>query len=239
MAPTWGLAETGCVGTAQADLELPRIETIDRAILAGEERAVVSESGGVPVVAVGPPLPRVVLEIRDKQGRVLPDRHVGEIWLSSDSLFSEYNADPELTARVLVGDWINTGDRGYLAEGFLYFTVREKDLIVIGGEKYMPDDIEAAINRVPGVREGCAVSFGIINEDRGTEELAAVVETREEGDEVVEQLVKSIRNEVMRSIGIALRYLVLTPPGGTEKTTSGKIARTATRERHLEALLKS
>ena len=159
--------------------------------------------------------------------------------MSSDSIFSEYNADPELTARVIVERWIDTADRGYLHDGPLYFIVGNKDLIVIGGEKYMPDDIEAAINRVQGVREGCAVAFGILSEDRGTEELAAVVETREEEEEALARLAKSIRDEVTRSTGLGLRYLVLTPPGGADKTTSGKIARSATRQRHLEALLAS
>ncbi|GAG39243.1 unnamed protein product, partial [marine sediment metagenome] len=132
--------------------------------------------------------------------------------------------------------WLETGDRGYMVDGYVFFVARDKDLIVIGGEKYVPDDIESAINRVPGVREGCVVVFGMLDEERGTEGLAAVVETRESTSEGLEKLRRAIRSEVTRTTGLGLPHLLLTSPGGVEKTTSGKLARSATRRRHLAAL---
>jgi acyl-CoA synthetase (AMP-forming)/AMP-acid ligase II len=164
---------------------------------------------------------------------VLPDRHVGEIWLRSNCLFEGYQNDPELTARVCVDGWLDSGDRGYLVGEDLFFVSREKDLIVIGGEKYAPHDVETTINSVPGVREGCAVAFGVMNPDSGTEELAAVVETRLEGEELAE-LARAIRSEVSGRIGLGIRYLHLVPPGGIDKTTSGKLARRSTRSRYPE-----
>jgi acyl-CoA synthetase (AMP-forming)/AMP-acid ligase II len=86
------------------------------------------------------------------------------------------------------------------------------------------------------VRQGCAVAFGVLNEERGTEELAAIVETRVEGDAERDALERAIRAEVLRTIGLALRHVVLVPPGGVEKTTSGKLARRASRHRWAERL---
>ena len=113
----------------------------------------------------------------------------------------------------------------------LFFIARQKDLLVIAGEKYAPHDLETVINRVDGVREGCVVVFGVLNEARGTEDVCAVVETRESAADTRTALVEAIRVAVAGSTGIGLRHVLLVPPGGVEKTTSGKLARSATRQR--------
>jgi fatty-acyl-CoA synthase len=168
--------------------------------------------------------------------RPLPDRHVGAVWLRSNSLFAGYHRDPEATARALVDGWLDTGDVGYLVDGELHFVTRDKDVIVVGGEKYAPHDVETVINRVPGVREGCAVVFGLLNEERGTEDLAAVVEVRDAAEAAMPALRDAIRVAVARAIGLGLRHVLLVPPGGVEKTTSGKLARRATRARYADRL---
>jgi len=86
------------------------------------------------------------------------------------------------------------------------------------------------------VRAGCAVAFGVMSDARGTEEVAAVVETRETG-ESASALDRAVRDKVLQSTGLSLRHLVLVPPGGIEKTTSGKLARRATRARHADRLV--
>jgi acyl-CoA synthetase (AMP-forming)/AMP-acid ligase II len=234
MTPAWGLAENVTIATAHPVSAPPRVERVDREQL-GRGVARPCGAGGVASVAIGRCLPGCRLEIRDDRGATLPERRVGAVWLRSDSLMSGYHRDPELTARVLVRGWLDTGDHGYLADGDLFFVSREKDLIVIGGEKYAPHDIETLVNEVPGVRAGCAVAFGVMNEARGTEELAAVIETRETGDAAA-ALERAVRQKVLSATGLALRHVVLVAPGGVEKTTSGKLARRATRERHAARL---
>jgi acyl-CoA synthetase (AMP-forming)/AMP-acid ligase II len=235
MTAAWGLAETVMVATAHPVDEAPRIDHVDRRRLAAEGIAVPTAGDGVSFVATGRPLPNVEIEIRDRESlEPLPDRHVGEIWLRSNCLFEGYKNDPERTARVLRDGWLDSGDRGYLAGEDLFFVAREKDLIVIGGEKYAPHDVETAINRVPGVREGCAVAFGVVNRETGTEDLGAVVETRVEGEDALADLHRQIRLEVTRTIGLGIRHLHLVPPGGIDKTTSGKLARASTRARYPE-----
>jgi len=235
MTPAWGLAENVTIATAHPVDTAPRIEHIDRDALATREVAEPCEQDGIPSIAIGRCLPGCAVEIRDASGARLPERRVGAVWLHSDSLLSGYHGDPALTARVLVDGWLDTGDVGYRADGDLFFVSRDKDLIVIGGEKYAPHDIETLINDVPGVRAGCAVAFGIPSEARGTEELAAVIETREK-DEGAAALDRAVRDKVLRATGLALRHVVLVPPGGVEKTTSGKLARRATRARHAHRL---
>ncbi len=137
---------------------------------------------------------------------------------------------------MLVEGWLDTGDRGYLADGDLFFVARGKDLIVIAGEKYAPHDIETAINQVPGVREGCVVAFGVLDPERGTEGVAAIVETKLAAGDDLEALARAIGSHVTRTTGLALRHLKLVPPGGIQKTTSGKLARAATRERYVGEL---
>jgi acyl-CoA synthetase (AMP-forming)/AMP-acid ligase II len=236
MTPAWGLAENVTIATAHPVGERPLVETIDRAGLAADGVARPVSGGGIPSVAIGRCLPRCAVEIRDAERCALPDRRLGAVWLRSDSLFSAYHRNPALTADVLVNGWLDTGDRGYVADGHLFFVARDKDLIVIGGEKYAPHDVETAINRVPGVREGCAVALGVLDPERGTEDVAAVVETRETDEPALAALRDAIRVEVTRATGLALRHVLLVPPGGVEKTTSGKLARRATRRRWAERL---
>ncbi len=231
MTPAWGLAENVTIATAHPVDSAPRIERIDRAALA-RGRAEPCTGDGLDSVAIGRCLPRCKIEIRDG-GRLLGEREVGEVWLASSSLFEGYHRAPERTAQVLRDGWLNTGDRGYVADGDLFFVARDKDLIVIAGEKYAPHDLETVINEVPGVREGCAVVFGVLDDERGTEVLGAVVETKLEDPDELAALERAIRTHVTRTTGLALRHLKLVPPGGVHKTTSGKLARSATRERYL------
>jgi acyl-CoA synthetase (AMP-forming)/AMP-acid ligase II len=235
MTPAWGLAENVTIATAHPVSHVPRVETIDRQALATENVARTTAGDGLPSVAIGRCLPHCELEIRDGDRR-LPDRHVGAVWIRTDSLLARYHHDAERTARCLVDGWLDTGDRGYVADGDLFFVAREKDLLIVAGEKYAPHDVETVINRVPGVREGCSVAFGVSNSERGTEDIAAVVETREGDEQARERLRDRIRADVTRATGLALRWVLLVPPGGIEKTTSGKLARAATQRRYAEAL---
>jgi acyl-CoA synthetase (AMP-forming)/AMP-acid ligase II len=233
-SPHYGLAE--CVTAATGDLttELPRIDVIDRREVSTSHRAIPTEGNGIPIVGCGRALPGCRVEIRDESRRPLPERTVGDIWVSAPWLFTDYNREPEQTARVRVDGWVLTGDKGYLADGHLFFFSREKDLVVIGGEKYSPQDIETAVNTVPGVREGCCVAFGVLNRDRGTEELAVVAETKQEDADAREAMRRAIRRAVMDATGLGVRHLELVLPGGVQKTTSGKLARAAMRQRYRE-----
>lgn len=236
MTPIWGMAENVTVATAHPVSQPPLVEHLDPRRLSESSVARPTAAGGLPSVSVGRCLPGCEVEIHASNGARLPERSIGEIWLRSDSLFDAYQKDPALSQQALRAGWFRTGDRGYLADGNLFFVSREKDLIVIGGEKYAPHHVELAINRVHGVRQGCAIAFGWRNDISGTEELAAVVETKLQDSSDLEALRREIRTTVMETVGLPLRRLKLVPPGGVEKTTSGKLARMATRRRYAQEL---
>jgi fatty-acyl-CoA synthase len=236
MTAAWGAAETTCIGTAHPVGEPPRIDAIDRTALATENVARPGGSSVLRLASVGKCLPGYEVEVRDERGRALPDRVVGTLWLRTDAMSSGYQGNPELTAEVFVDGWFNTGDRGYLADGHVFFVSREKDLIVIAGEKYAPHDVEQAATCVPGIREGCAVAFGVLNPQRGTEDVAVVAETKETDPEALAALREAIQTSVMRAVGLGVRHVLLVGPGGIAKTTSGKLARGATRRRYEERL---
>lgn len=234
--PFYGLAENVTAVTAHPVDQAPRVDWIDRDALAAQEIARPASGPGLACVGVGRCLPRCRVEIRDAEGKALPERRVGNIWIHSDCMFQGYRGQPELTARTLVDGWLDSGDRGYLAGGDLFFVAREKDLIIIGGEKVVPHDVESLVNEVPGVRPGCAVAFGVANPARGTEEVAVVAETKEAGAEERARLESTIRARVLGELGLSVRHVLLVPPGGVEKTTSGKLARRATRARYADRL---
>ena len=235
ITPAWGLAENALMATVHPVDEPPLIETIDREALVRDGMARPSPAG-LQVVAVGRPLARHTIEIRDSAGRALGERQVGEVWLRSDCLFAGYHNDPAETAETLVDGWLDTGDRAYFAGPDLFFVTRRKDVIVIGGMKYAPHDIENAANSVAGVRQGCVVAFGVLDPERGTEDVAVVAETRETDPDTLARLRDAIRDAVMRATGLPARHVLLVPAGGVVKTTSGKLARAATRERYAAAL---
>jgi acyl-CoA synthetase (AMP-forming)/AMP-acid ligase II len=229
----YGMAEFVTAVTMDGPDDELAIESVDRSAVAAEGVArLTKDETGLCLVGVGRCLVDTELEIRDEARNALPDREIGTIWFRGSSLFSGYRDDPELTARSLVDGWLESGDRGYVVGDRLFFVSREKDLIVVGGEKYAPHDIETVANSVRGVREGCVVAFGVMNPDRGTEEVAVVAEVRTQDPDELDALRRAIRNEIVRETGLGVRHLVLVQPGGVQKTTSGKLARSATRDRY-------
>jgi len=234
LKPAWGLAESVCLLTGIGADEEPRSLRVDRDALAQQDLARPVQEDGVRLTSCGRPYANCQLEIRNAAGTVHGEGELGEVWARSDCLLLGYHGDPERTAAILQGGWLDTGDRGFLHEGHLYFVAREKDLIVIGGEKYAPQEIESVLNTVPGVRAGCAVAFGVMNRNRGTEDVAVVAETRLTGEDELQALREAIRTEVARHTGLGVRHVLLVPPGGVTKTTSGKLARGATEARYHE-----
>jgi len=104
--------------------------------------------------SVGPPLPGIEIRI-DEAG----SDGVGEILARGANLMTGYYRDPEATRAVLRDGWFRTGDLGRLDdEGFLHVTGRLKDLIVTpSGKNVYPDEVEAALKDLPGVKELCVV----------------------------------------------------------------------------------
>lgn len=226
----YGLAEATLGVSAPPVLNPPPPWWVDGLALAAEGVATdidPARPGARPLVSVGQPIPGVQIQIRDDNDGPVPDGTVGEICVRSEHAMLGYWNDPDATAEAIRDGWVHTGDLGVLGPHGLYITGRIKDMIIVGGRNIYPEDAERATARVPGVRKGNAVAFGIAR--RAREGLVVIAETRLVGDEA-SRLAKQIATEVRKAMRVAADQVVLLVPGSLPKTPSGKLQRRLTRK---------
>ncbi|MBT3397084.1 MAG: AMP-binding protein, partial [Alphaproteobacteria bacterium] len=233
MRPVYGLAENS-VGLAfpQIDRE-PMAERIDREIFSRTGEAVPAAADTVDpleFMICGQPLPGHEIRIVDDAGRELDERREGDIEFRGPSSTQGYYRNPEATKALFHGDWLRTGDKGYLVKGEVVISGREKDTIVRAGRNIYAAQLEAAVYEVPGIRKGCVAIFGSSNKASGTEDLVVLAETRSVDPDEREALEKAVNRAVIDSIGEPPDEVVLAPPHTVLKTSSGKIRRSATRQ---------
>ena len=236
MTPVYGLAESS-VGLAFPPLGRgPLIDRVDREALSasGIARAAPAEDQHARrIISCGRALPGHAIRIVDAGGRELPERTQGRVQFRGPSATRGYYRNPEATAHLFDGDWLNSGDLGYLAAGELYLTGREKDIIIRGGHNLYPQELEEAVSQLPGVRRGGVAVFPATDAQTGTERLVVLAEIREEGTaEERSRIEAEINHLAIDLIGLPADAIVLAPPRTVLKTSSGKIRRAACRERY-------
>lgn len=227
--PGYGLAEATLKVTARRYGEGPLVSTI-----AGRE-----------LVACGAPIleTRVVI-VDPATSRPVKDGQTGEIWVGGPSVAAGYWQRADATeatfaARTASGDgpFLRTGDLGLMHEGQLYVAGRIKDVLIIRGQNYYPQDVEASVERsgVP-VRAGSGAAFSV--ERDGEERLVIAYEVdRSVKAREAPAHVESIRAAIVRDHELHADDVVLLRPGGAPKTSSGKIRRRACRDAYLEGSL--
>jgi acyl-CoA synthetase (AMP-forming)/AMP-acid ligase II len=223
----------------QGGVDAPVIyEDIDRETLQTRKVAQVAKSGqiGVRMMGTGKAIHKTRVRIIDTEGHNLADRQVGEVALQSDCMLTSYYHRPDATEKALVEGWYLTGDYGYLVDGELYITGRKKDLIIVGGKNIYPQDLELLAYEVPGVHAGRASTFGVFNEATGTEDVVMVAEVDLVDPVESQKIADGIRATVTRGSAVALRYVHLVRPPWLVKTSSGKTARSANREKFLKEM---
>lgn len=249
MMPVYGLAETCVALTFPAPGRGARFDRIDAAVLAREGRAEPALDGTLEIAACGRPLAGHEVRIAGDRGEPCCDRVQGRILFRGPSTMAGYFDRPDATAAVryaLPGDdragpWIDTGDLGYLADGELHVTGRAKDLIIKGGRKYHPQDIEDALKAVEGLRKGCAVAFDVRTgsgrdspaDGFSGEAIVVLAESREPPARHAE-LAAAITAAVQRQIGTPPDRVQILRPGSLPKTSSGKLRRRESRKLYLE-----
>ena len=183
-------------------------------------------------VSCGHPLLGHQIRIVDPAGYELPERQEGQLEFCGPSATSGYFRNPEDTRGLYHDTWIRSGDRAYIAEGEVFITGREKDLIIRAGRNIYPHELEEAVGAIEGIRKGCVAAFGSTDQVSGTERLVILAETRETSDAVRADLHTQIDACVVDLLGAPPDDVILTPPQSVLKTSSGKIRRSATRERY-------
>jgi 1-acyl-sn-glycerol-3-phosphate acyltransferase len=233
MAPVYGLAEATLGVAFPPPLRGPKLDRVDRERFAQGGRAVpvpVEHEDALTFVACGYPVPGHQLRVVDGAGRELPDREEGHIQFSGPSVTSGYHRNPEATRDLLRGEWMNTGDYGYVADGDIHITGRVKDTIIRAGRNIHPYELEEAVGNLAGVRKGCVAVFGSRDRRAGTEKIVVLAETRETDAARRDALRGNINDLAVAIIGMTPDDIVLAAPGTVLKTSSGKIRRAASRE---------
>ena len=220
------------LGSDPAVLEIDREAFMSERVAKGR----VDENPAMKMMSSGKPLENVQIKVLDENRNEVADRVVGEIALTSDCMLTGYYHREDATEKAFIDGWYLTGDYGFVADGEVYVSGRKKDLIIVGGKNVYPQDLEALTYEVPGVHAGRSVAFGMFNDEEGTEDVVIIAEVDSEDAAEQQRVADAIRAHVTKNSAIALRYVKVVDPKWIVKTSSGKTARSANREKFLQEL---
>ncbi len=238
LAASYAMAEN-VFGVTQGGIDYPLVEDhINRDIFQIEKRAVPVKEGEPELIMVstGKPIRNVSVRIVDEKDAILKERQIGEVLIKSNCLFNGYYNRPDITQKAFLDGWFRTGDYGYMADGEVYITGRKKDLIIVGGKNIYPQDLEAIAMEIDGVHPGRVVAFGVFNENSGTEDVVIVAEVDKKNAEEKENIGAAIKEKVTQNSAIALRHVLIVEAKWLIKTSSGKIARSANKEKYINLI---
>jgi fatty-acyl-CoA synthase len=230
--PSYGLAETTLAVTIMPPGEGIIVELVEETELSGGNAPQDRPQRYRAIVNCGKPVMGMTVEIRDDFGAILQEKTIGKVWTTGPSLMVGYFRDQEATDACMVDGWLDTGDMGYLSDGYLYIVGRAKDMIIINGKNHWPQDIEWAVEQLPGFKQGDIAAFSITTPG-GEEAPAVLVHCRVSDNEERARLRDDIRERV-RSITGMNCVVELVPPRSLPRTSSGKLSRSKARKLYLE-----
>ncbi len=228
LMPVYGLSEAALAVTFTPPGRGWRSRRLDPVALAARGAV---EEGAREVVSVGRPVPGVEVEVRGGEGRALPERRLGRIYARGPSVMLGYLGQPEATLRALAGGWLDTGDLGFIEGGELWVHGRAKDVVVLRGANHAPDELEAPLEHVSGVRPGCAAAVGFEPGEEGEELLLLAERSGHPRDD--EQVAEAARQAVLEHTGARAHTVALLDPGTLPRTSSGKLRRSEALRRWL------
>jgi fatty-acyl-CoA synthase len=234
--PSYGLAEATLAVTVMPPGEGIRVELVEEERLSGTRRDLSRPARYRAIVNCGKPLPDMDVEIRGENGTIKGDHQIGKVWCRGPSVMHSYFRNEEATADCLVakdnGDvWLDTGDMGYMADGYLFIVGRAKDMIIINGKNHWPQDIEWAVEQLPGFNHGDIAAFSVESEN-GEEAPAVLVHCRVSDPEERIKLRDTIREKVQAVTGMNC-VVELVPPRTLPRTSSGKLSRAKAKKLYL------
>jgi 8-amino-7-oxononanoate synthase len=245
--PCYGLAEATLIVSGGYAASPPVIRSFDAAALTLGKVQKVAE--GTPqareLVGCGGTLPDQRIAIADPEtGLSCQPNEIGEIWVSGPSMAQGYWKRPDVTetmfhahlADTSDGPFLRTGDLGFMLDGELFVTGRLKDLIILRGVNYYPQDIELTVQRChPRLRVDSGAAFAL--EQNGREELILVTEVDRHKQGQFGEVIQAIRRSVAREHDLTVDAIVLIRAGTVPKTSSGKIQRHACRQNYIDKTL--
>lgn len=233
--PSYGMAEATLALSfteigSPVDVDYVDMRHYNRSGVAQPASAVTSPEQKRGFVLCGKALPGHAIEVRGEDGAPLKDREVGRIFIKGPSLTPGYFSDAEATARLYEGDWLDTGDMGYFLNGQIAITGRAKDLIIINGRNIWPQDIEWAVEKVDGVRQGGVAAFSV--DDGAGERIVVVAERRGMTAEALDEVHREVAKTIQSAAG-APATVILAKPHSMVLTSSGKLSRAKVKQKFL------
>lgn len=232
MTPGYGLAEATLGVSFSSPDTMATVDWVDRDVLnaTGEAHMVAPDAGNARgIVSCGPPVPGIHVRITTN-GRSLGERLVGDIEIRGEPVMGGYYR--ESAPALLPDGWFSTGDLGYLCGGHLYVTGRKKEILIIGGRNYYPQDIEDTVRRVPGVHNRHAVAVVLPAEhSTGAPERIAVVAEPDVAAAAYGSTIAALREAAATELDGASVDVVLVRRNALPRTTSGKFQRVLIRDR--------
>ena len=243
--PVYGLAES-TVGLAVSPLRrLARVDRIERMAFEEQKRALpltadtkMALQDQLEIMSCGKALPYHAIRIVDEAFQELPERTVGQLQFKGPSSMQGYYNNPQATAKIHHAGWWDSGDFAYMADGEVFITGREKDLIIKAGRNLYPSVIEELISEVPGIRRGCVIAFGAQDKESGTEKIIIVAETSEQNVQKQTRIKEVVSDTLLTALDLAPDHIIFVPPRTVPKTSSGKLQRSACKQLYLAGKLK-
>ncbi|EIV91643.1 AMP-binding protein [Frankia sp. QA3] len=239
MFPVYGMAEATLAVTFPPLGRPPVTTWVDRDRLARDGVAVpapAGDAGSRGLVGLGRPVRGMRLRVVDEQRRSVPDGTVGEIEISGDAVTAGYltaggasgSPVPAPAAPAPAAQWLATGDLGFQVAGELHVSGRRKEMIIIRGVNYYPEDAEALVRDAPGVHRRRCVAVADVD-DAGTESMTVIAETTLDGAADRVRLAADLRVAVGSALGLAEVSVRLVAPDALPRTSSGKFRRVEAR----------
>ena len=234
--PSYGLAEATLAVSLMPVGEGIRVELVEETELSGMDSREDRPQRYRAIVNCGKPVRDMEVEVREEDGTPLPDGAIGKLWCRGPSVMVGYFRDPDATQACLVDGWLDTGDMGYMSGGYIFIVGRAKDMIIINGRNHWPQDIEWAVEQLPGFKAGDIAAFAITTP--GGEETPAVLVQCRSSDEVERVRLRDEIRERVRSVTGMNCVVELIPPRTLPRTSSGKLSRAKARNLYLTGEIK-
>ena len=226
MFPVYGLAEATLGVSFPETGKVFDFINLDRKSLINDGLCIESKSKNNEFLFMmhGKPIEDCDYRIVDDNGEEVPGNNVGNIVIKGDNVTKSIYQDKELSKNLYDKDgWLETGDCGAICNDQLIITGRKKELIIVNGQNYFPNDIEDVIIRGGSFDLGKIVAVGAINPEDTNDQLVVFVLYRSDLN-TFKSIAEEIRRIVIQHLGIEIDYVI--PIKKIPKTTSGKIQRT-------------
>ncbi len=230
----YAMAETVFAVTQSPAQSEPRTLHIDMTALDGSLEVVVVDAtypSGRGFLSNGAPIDGIEVRLLVADGTTIDvtpgasHGRVGEVMVRGPFVFSGYYNNKEDSDAAFLGEWYKTGDIGFVNGGELFICGRKKEIMIVHGKNYYSNDIEEAVNLVPGIKPGRAVAISLFNDRTQSEEVVVIAEVDAADASASVAVKREVKRSVMERLELSVHSVEVVAPGWLIKTTSGKISR--------------